>query len=81
MNHEFITAHPNVKLFITHGGFLSTTETIYNGVPALAIPIMGDQNLNAQQIVNQGIGLSMSFKEITEEALTDKINELLTNPE
>jgi UDP:flavonoid glycosyltransferase YjiC (YdhE family) len=42
---------------------------------------MGDQNLNAQQIVNQGIGLSMSFQEITEEALTDKINELLTNPE
>ncbi|CAH1381348.1 unnamed protein product [Tenebrio molitor] len=76
-----ILAHPNVKLFITHGGFLSTTETIYNGVPALAIPIMGDQNLNAQQIVNQGIGLSMSFQEITEEALTDKINELLTNPE
>jgi UDP:flavonoid glycosyltransferase YjiC (YdhE family) len=60
---------------------LSTTETIYHGVPALAIPIIGDQKLNAREIVNQGIGLTMNFQEITEEALTDNINELLTNPE
>jgi hypothetical protein len=76
-----ILAHPNVKLFITHGGFLSTTETIYHGVPALVIPIIGDQMLNAGELVNQGIGLSIRFQEVTEEALTDNINELLTNPE
>jgi UDP:flavonoid glycosyltransferase YjiC (YdhE family) len=81
MNDEFFTAHPNVKLFITHGGFLSTTETIYHGVPALVIPIIGDQMLNAGELVNQGIGLSIRFQEVTEEALTDNINELLTNPE
>ncbi|KAJ3642485.1 hypothetical protein Zmor_025265 [Zophobas morio] len=48
-----ILAHPNVKLFITHGGLLSTTETIYHGVPVLAIPIAADQKLNAQRIVNE----------------------------
>jgi hypothetical protein len=36
--------------------------------------------LNAGQIVNQGIGLAMNLQEITEQALTDNINELLTNP-
>jgi hypothetical protein len=75
-----VLAHPNLKLFITHGGLLSTTEIIYHGVPALAIPIGGDQKLNAQQIVNQGIGLTINFQEITEEALIKKINQLLTNP-
>jgi hypothetical protein len=75
-----VLAHPNLKLFITHGGLLSTTETIYHGVPALAIPIAGDQKLNARQIVNMGIGLTIGYQEITEEALSNKINQLLSNP-
>ncbi|RZC32757.1 UDPGT and/or Glyco tran 28 C domain containing protein, partial [Asbolus verrucosus] len=74
-----ILAHPNVKLFITHGGLLSITETIYHGVPVLAIPIFGDQKLNAHRIVNEGFGLSLSYKEITEEKLSEKLTQLLTN--
>ncbi|KAJ3642482.1 hypothetical protein Zmor_025265 [Zophobas morio] len=75
-----ILAHPNVKLFITHGGLLSTTETIYHGVPVLAIPIAGDQKLNAHRIVNEGFGLSLGYKEISEQTLTEKLDELLNNP-
>jgi len=36
-------AHPNVKLFISHGGKLGTTEAFYEGVPVLGIPVYGDQ--------------------------------------
>ncbi|RZC41856.1 UDPGT and/or Glyco tran 28 C domain containing protein [Asbolus verrucosus] len=72
--------HPNVKLFITHGGLLSTTETLYHGVPVLAIPIFGDQQLNAQLAVNNGYGLSLPFKELSENTLGEKLNELLSNP-
>jgi UDP:flavonoid glycosyltransferase YjiC (YdhE family) len=68
-----------MKLFITHGGLLSTTETIYHGVPVLAIPIFGDQRLNTQKIVNSGFGLSLNYKDITQETLTEKLNDLLTN--
>ncbi|XP_063921468.1 UDP-glycosyltransferase UGT5-like [Zophobas morio] len=74
-----ILAHPNVKLFITHGGLLSTTETIFHGVPVLAIPIAGDQKLNAHRIVNEGFGLSLGYKEISEQTLTQKLDELLNN--
>ncbi|XP_044263532.1 UDP-glycosyltransferase UGT5-like [Tribolium madens] len=74
-----ILAHPNVKLFITHGGFLSTTETIYHGVPILAIPIFGDQKMNARSAVTSGYGVYLAFNELNEETLTTSINKILNN--
>ncbi|KAF5306218.1 hypothetical protein FQR65_LT18599 [Abscondita terminalis] len=75
-----ILAHPNVKLFITHGGLLSTTETIYHGVPIIGIPIFGDQKLNIANVVQDGYGLMVSYFELTEETLGSAIEEILNNP-
>lgn len=69
-----------MKLFITHGGLLSATETIYHGVPILVVPIYGDQKLNAAAAVNNGYGLSLPYIELTEEKLSIILNELLNNP-
>ncbi|KAJ3631053.1 hypothetical protein MTP99_012208 [Tenebrio molitor] len=74
-----ILAHPNVKLFVTHAGLLSTIETIYHGVPILTTPLGGDQNMNAQQMANEGFGLVVNFPDISEETLTEKLTELLNN--
>lgn len=76
-----ILAHPNIKLFISHGGLLSTTETIYHGVPVLAIPLLADQKLNARLIVNGGFGAALSYGELNEESFRDGINQVLNNPE
>lgn len=75
-----ISAHPNVKLFITHGGLLSTTETVYHGVPIIAIPIFGDQKMNAYNAEQAGYGLTLNFKEITEETFSSVLEEILENP-
>lgn len=77
---DSILAHPNLKLFITHGGLGSTTEAMYHGVPIVGIPMFGDQEGNIKQIVKDGWGLSVSFDELTEEILTRTVNEVLRHP-
>lgn len=35
--------HPNVRAFITHGGLMGSTESVYCGVPVIVTPMFGDQ--------------------------------------
>lgn len=80
MPQQEILSHPNVKLFITHGGFLSTTETLYFGKPLLGIPFFGDQKMNMELAVNSGYGLSLDYEDLTVETFSRTLNELLSNP-
>ncbi|XP_066262698.1 UDP-glycosyltransferase UGT5-like [Euwallacea similis] len=77
-----VLAHKNIKLFITHGGLLSTTETVYHGVPILALPVFGDQDGNADRAVYNGYGLKLGYNDpaFNEANFEKAINELLTNP-
>lgn len=74
------TAHPNVKLFISHGGLLGTTEAIYEGVPILSIPMFGDQMTNTKAVFDKGAAEIMYYSELNEEEIFTKINSMLTNP-
>ena len=74
-----VLGHPNTKLFITHGGLLSTQEATYHGVPLVGIPIFADQDLNTQQAERAGYALTLEFLELTEDGLLNAINEILTN--
>lgn len=81
MSDTFLSAHPNVKLFITHGGLLSTIETIYRGVPIIAMPIGADQKLNAANAIAEGFAASsLDIFTLTEETFAAALNEALTNP-
>lgn len=64
-----ILAHPNVKVFITHGGLLGTTEAIYHGVPIVGMPFFGDQKRNIQTAVQAGWGVQLDYKNVTEQSL------------
>ncbi|XP_028025330.1 UDP-glucuronosyltransferase 2B2-like [Bombyx mandarina] len=76
---QSILAHPNCILFITHGGLLSTTETLHYGVPIIGIPIFGDQAMNVKKAVHKGIGLEVKFGSDTPKNLKAAINEVLSN--
>lgn len=74
---DAILAHPNVKLFITHGGLLSTTESIYFGKATVGIPVFGDQRLNMIRAEKAGYGLHIPYQDLTEDALFKAVTTVL----
>uniref|UniRef100_A0A915HXR2 UDP-glucuronosyltransferase n=1 Tax=Romanomermis culicivorax TaxID=13658 RepID=A0A915HXR2_ROMCU len=62
---EALLLHPNTKLFITHGGIKSTTETICAGVPAVVIPFFAEQIRNAHLMAKSGCGLPLLKSNLT----------------
>ncbi|CAK1545463.1 unnamed protein product [Leptosia nina] len=78
---ESILAHPNLKLFITHGGQLSTIEAIHFGVPIIGIPVMGDQLMNMNIVSQKGFGMTVDLSEDTlTTSLFSAIKEMSVTP-
>ncbi|XP_042887614.1 uncharacterized protein LOC122263301 [Penaeus japonicus] len=75
-----ILAHPNVRVFITHGGLLSTQESFYHSTPVLAVPIFGDQPKNGMNIQNNGLGLMLVWEELTVDLIVNSLQEIISNP-
>ncbi|XP_055531724.1 UDP-glycosyltransferase UGT5-like [Wyeomyia smithii] len=75
-----LLAHPNVKLFITHGGNLGTTESLYHGKPMVGIPIFGDQMMNIEKSVRAGYALRLDLDDISEETVGRAVNKVLNDP-
>ncbi|XP_034488822.1 UDP-glucuronosyltransferase 2A3-like [Drosophila innubila] len=76
-----ILAHPKVKLFITHGGLLSTIESIHHGKPVLGLPFFYDQFLNVGRAKRAGFGLGLDHKTMSSSELKSTIERLLSEPE
>lgn len=75
------TAHPNTKLFISHGGLMGTMEAIVHGVPILGIPTNMDQANNVACLQDFGVAVHIDYNNITVTSMAWAINELLTNKE
>jgi glucuronosyltransferase len=75
-----LLSHRNARLFISHGGLLSKQETIFNGVPAIFLPVWADQPINAQKAEDDGYAIRLCWDELTEEILYNAIQAILTNP-
>lgn len=78
---DAVLAHKNVRVFITHGGLLSTTESIYFGKPIIGIPIFGDQQLNMKRAAQMGYGVVVEYKNVSETAMSWAIRTVLESNE
>ena len=69
--------HPNVVAFMSHGGMMGISETVYCKKPAIITPIYGDQYLNGAAVENRGMGIVLNYDELNEENIYKSIQEIL----
>ncbi|XP_063391037.1 UDP-glucosyltransferase 2-like [Cydia fagiglandana] len=74
-----ILAHRNIKLFITHGGLLSLIEAVHHGVPVLAVPVFGDQPVNAERAAASGLAVKVDFHVGMASELRRGLDEMIGN--
>jgi glucuronosyltransferase len=75
-----LPGHKNIKLFITHGGLLSTQEATYHGVPVVGVPIGADQMLNMKKTEIEGAGLTLEWANLSADKIYDAIKRVITEP-
>nr|CAD7203699.1 unnamed protein product [Timema douglasi] len=73
--------HPNVRVFISHGGQLSTIESVHCGVPMVVIPVYGDQPVNAGAVAAAGMALRLDYHTLTKKRLLERLHAVLNNTE
>ena len=66
-------AHADV--FVTHAGMGSAAESLWFGVPTVAIPQAVDQFTNAAQLEAAGAGVHLPAEQVTVDTLRDAVAE------
>ncbi|XP_064112825.1 UDP-glycosyltransferase UGT5-like isoform X5 [Macrobrachium nipponense] len=74
-----ILGHPNVKVFISHGGRLSMQESLYHGTPMVTLPLFGDQPINGARVIANGWGLSLNYEDLSVELIISSLEEVTNN--
>ena len=64
-----ILCHPNVQLFMTHGGLLGSSEAAHCGVPVISTPFYGDQFLNSAALEDRGMAVILKFQDINKDTV------------
>ncbi|EDX13415.1 UDP-glucosyltransferase 2 [Drosophila simulans] len=75
-----ILAHKKVIAFITHGGLLSTMESIYHGKPVVGIPFFGDQFMNMARAEQMGYGITVKYAQLTASLFRSAIERVTSDP-
>ncbi|XP_059613971.1 UDP-glycosyltransferase UGT5-like [Phlebotomus argentipes] len=75
-----LLAHPNVKLFISHCGLLSTQESVWYGVPILGLPVFADQFQNLQLSIKTGVAEQGDLRNMERNAFKKLIEKMINDP-
>jgi MGT family glycosyltransferase len=67
----------HASVFVSHGGMNSVSESLYNGVPLIVVPQMGEQELVGRQVERLGAGVCLAKEEATAERLRQSVLRVL----
>ncbi len=71
----------HAQLMISHGGLNSVSESLYYGVPVIAIPLANDQPAVAKRLQELGAGLSLRLEDITPDILRHQADTIISCPD
>ncbi|XP_032584974.1 UDP-glycosyltransferase UGT5-like [Drosophila mojavensis] len=72
-----ILAHPNLRVFFSHGGLMGLTEAVASGVPVVGMPVYGDQYLNVAALVQRGMAVRVDLRQFSEQTVFDALTQAL----
>lgn len=76
---NFITAHPNVKAFITNGGMRSLEEAVFYEVPVIGLPIVRSRKVFIQEITRHDAGEVLDVYYLEKDKLKEIISAVVAN--
>ncbi|XP_050437635.1 UDP-glucosyltransferase 2-like [Adelges cooleyi] len=74
-----ILLHPNIKLFIGHGGISGVFEAVDAGLPMLGFPLFYDQPRNIANLVDAGMAISLDVMTVTETQIYESVDKLIND--
>merc|ERR1712083_894546 len=74
-----LLGHPNLKVFVTHGGLGSLVESIYHKAVIVGIPFSNDQRPNLLRAEMNGYAKIVEWDGLTSEKLVAGINNAMTD--
>ncbi|KAK7925960.1 hypothetical protein WMY93_008270 [Mugilogobius chulae] len=77
MPQKDLLGHPQIKVFVAHGGTNGVQEAIYHGVPVLGIPLFFDQYDNLLRVQVRGAGKIISLSDLNGDSFEQGLRELL----
>ncbi|KXJ05157.1 2-hydroxyacylsphingosine 1-beta-galactosyltransferase [Exaiptasia diaphana] len=75
-----LLANEKLRAFVSHVGMNGMYETLYYGVPVVAIPLYADQFDNTAQMVEKGVALTVDYNNLTVDDLYNKIQRVIHEP-
>ena len=66
-------------VFVTHGGMNSVSESLFNAVPMVVIPQMGEQEIVGRRVEELGAGVFLGKDDVTAERLRSSVETVLSD--
>lgn len=74
-----LLAHPNLKVFVTHGGLLSIQEALYHKIPLVGLPLAQDQISNIERAEKNGFAIKVSLQTLSEQVLISAVGKAMVD--